>query len=62
MMANDKPLTSAAIAPRRANPSIQRQDPEKDFRWFVYDDYGLDLYSNAAVADRTDERRHAPSA
>src|SRR5580700_6369658 len=24
-------------------------DPEKDFRWFFYSDYGLDLYSNGVV-------------
>jgi NitT/TauT family transport system substrate-binding protein len=30
----------------------QRQDPEKDFRWFFYDDYGLDLYSNGVMVSQ----------
>ena len=30
----------------------QRQDPDKDFRWFFYDDYGLDLYSNGVMASQ----------
>jgi len=27
----------------------QRQDPDKDFRWFNFGDYGLDLYSNGLM-------------
>lgn len=27
-------------------------DPEKDFRWFFYSDYGLDLYSNGIVVSQ----------
>ncbi|HEX3438987.1 MAG TPA: ABC transporter substrate-binding protein [Pseudolabrys sp.] len=27
-------------------------DPEKDFRWFFYSDYGLDLYSNGVVVSQ----------
>jgi NitT/TauT family transport system substrate-binding protein len=27
----------------------QRLDPDKDFRWFNYGDYGLDLYSNGLM-------------
>lgn len=27
-------------------------DPEKDFRWFFYTDYGLDLYSNGIVVSQ----------
>jgi NitT/TauT family transport system substrate-binding protein len=26
-----------------------KQDPDKDFRWLYYSDYGLDLYSNAVM-------------
>lgn len=28
-------------------------DPEKDFRWFFYSDYGLDLYSNGIVVSQS---------
>jgi NitT/TauT family transport system substrate-binding protein len=27
-------------------------DPDKDFRWFFYSDYGLDLYSNGVVVSQ----------
>lgn len=27
-------------------------DPEKDFRWFFYSDYGLDMYSNGIVVSQ----------
>jgi NitT/TauT family transport system substrate-binding protein len=30
----------------------QRQDPDKDFRWFNYGDYGLDLYSNGLMVSQ----------
>jgi len=28
------------------------QDPEKDYRWFFYDQYGLDLYSNGVMVSQ----------
>ena len=31
------------------NLAAQRVDPDKDFRWFYYADYGLDLYSNGVM-------------
>jgi NitT/TauT family transport system substrate-binding protein len=34
------------------NLVAQRQDPEKDFRWFFYDEYGLDLYSNGVMVSQ----------
>jgi NitT/TauT family transport system substrate-binding protein len=30
----------------------QRLDPDKDFRWFNYADYGLDLYSNGLMVSQ----------
>jgi NitT/TauT family transport system substrate-binding protein len=30
----------------------QRQDPDKDYRWFLYGDYGLDLYSNGIMVSQ----------
>jgi NitT/TauT family transport system substrate-binding protein len=30
----------------------QKQDPDKDYRWFLYSDYGLDLYSNGVMVSR----------
>jgi NitT/TauT family transport system substrate-binding protein len=30
----------------------QRQDPEKDFRWFNFGEYGLDLYSNGVMVSQ----------
>jgi NitT/TauT family transport system substrate-binding protein len=30
----------------------QKQDPEKDFRWFNYGEYGLDLYSNGVMVSQ----------
>jgi NitT/TauT family transport system substrate-binding protein len=29
-----------------------RQDPDKDFRWFTFGDHGLDLYSNGMMVSR----------
>jgi len=29
-----------------------RQDPEKDYRWFTFGDHGLDLYSNGMMVSR----------
>lgn len=30
----------------------QKQDPDKDFRWFNFGDYGLDLYSNGVMVSQ----------
>ncbi len=30
----------------------QRQDPDKDYRWFNYGDHGLDLYSNGVMVSQ----------
>jgi NitT/TauT family transport system substrate-binding protein len=30
----------------------QKQDPDKDYRWFLYSDYGLDLYSNGIMVSQ----------
>ncbi|MEH2512744.1 NitT/TauT family transport system substrate-binding protein [Nitrobacteraceae bacterium AZCC 1564] len=34
------------------NLVLNRQDPDKDFRWFSFGDYGLDLYSNGLMVSR----------
>jgi len=45
-------VIAAFAATTYMNVIAQRQDPEKDFRWFFYDDYGLDLYSNGVMASQ----------
>ncbi|MBP7065051.1 ABC transporter substrate-binding protein [Ferrovibrio sp.] len=34
------------------NLVLNRQDPDKDFKWFTFGDYGLDLYSNGMMVSR----------
>jgi NitT/TauT family transport system substrate-binding protein len=34
------------------NIIAQKQDPDKDFRWFYFGDYGLDLYSNGVMVSQ----------
>ncbi len=34
------------------NLVLNRQDPEKDFNWFSFGDYGLDLYSNGVIVSK----------
>lgn len=34
------------------NLILNRQDPDKDFKWFSFGDYGLDLYSNGLMVSR----------
>lgn len=34
------------------NLVLNRQDPDKDFKWFAFGDYGLDLYSNGLMVSR----------
>jgi NitT/TauT family transport system substrate-binding protein len=31
---------------------LNRQDPDKDYKWFSFGDYGLDLYSNGVMVSR----------
>ncbi|XIA68076.1 hypothetical protein ACFIOY_16070 [Bradyrhizobium sp. TZ2] len=31
------------------NLVLNRQDPDKDYKWFSFGDYGLDLYSNGLM-------------
>ena len=45
-------VIAAFAATTYMNVVAQRQDPEKDFRWFFYDDYGLDLYSNGVMVSQ----------
>lgn len=35
------------------NLIANRQDPEADYNWFLFEDYGLDLYSNGLLVSRT---------
>jgi NitT/TauT family transport system substrate-binding protein len=34
------------------NLVLNRQDPDKDFRWFSFGDFGLDLYSNGLMVSK----------
>ncbi|WP_207461609.1 ABC transporter substrate-binding protein [Azospirillum sp. SYSU D00513] len=34
------------------NLVLNRQDPDKDFKWFAFGDHGLDLYSNGLMVSR----------
>jgi NitT/TauT family transport system substrate-binding protein len=34
------------------NLVLNRQDPDKDYKWFSFGDYGLDLYSNGLIVSR----------
>ena len=34
------------------NLVLNRQDPEKDFKWFSFGDYGMDLYSNGVMVSQ----------
>jgi NitT/TauT family transport system substrate-binding protein len=34
------------------NLVLNRQDPDKDYKWFQFGDYGLDLYSNGVMVSR----------
>jgi NitT/TauT family transport system substrate-binding protein len=34
------------------NLVLNRQDPDKDYRWFQFGDFGLDLYSNGLMVSR----------
>ena len=34
------------------NLVLNRQDPDKDFKWFSFGDYGLDLYSNGVIVSQ----------
>jgi NitT/TauT family transport system substrate-binding protein len=45
-------VIAAFAATTYMNVIAQRQDPDKDFRWFFYDDYGLDLYSNGIMVSQ----------
>jgi NitT/TauT family transport system substrate-binding protein len=45
-------VIAAFAATTYMNVIAQRQDPEKDFRWFFYDDFGLDLYSNGVMVSQ----------
>jgi len=45
-------VIAAFAATTYMNLVAQRQDPEKDFRWFFYDDYGLSLYSNGVMVSQ----------
>jgi NitT/TauT family transport system substrate-binding protein len=50
MMVQDKvDAIGAFAATTYMNLVAMRQDPEKDYRWFFYDQYGLDVYSNGVM-------------
>ena len=35
-----------------SNLVLNRQDPDKDYKWFQFGDHGLDLYSNGVMVSR----------
>ena len=35
------------------NLVLNRQDPDKDYKWFSFGDYGMDLYSNGVMVRRS---------
>ena len=45
-------VIGAFAATTYMNLVAQRQDPDKDFRWFFYEDYGLNLYSNGIMVSQ----------
>jgi NitT/TauT family transport system substrate-binding protein len=45
-------VIAAFAATMYMNLVAQCQDPDKDFRWFFYEDYGLNLYSNGVMASQ----------
>jgi len=45
-------VIGAFAATTYMNLVAQRQDPDKDFRWFFYEDYGLNLYSNGVMVSQ----------
>jgi NitT/TauT family transport system substrate-binding protein len=53
MLAQDQVDVIAAFAATTyMNVVALHLDPEKDLRWFFYDDYGLDLYSNGVMVSQ----------
>ena len=34
------------------NLVLNRQDPDKDYKWFSFGDYGMDLYSNGVMVSK----------
>ncbi len=34
------------------NLVLNRQDPDKDYKWFSFGEFGLDLYSNGVMVSR----------
>jgi NitT/TauT family transport system substrate-binding protein len=49
LVQNQADVIGAFAATTYMNLVALRQDPEKDYRWFFYDQYGLDLYSNGVM-------------
>src|SRR5207344_2521473 len=45
-------VIGAFAATTYMNLVAMKQDPDKDFRWFFYDEYGLDLYSNGVMVSQ----------
>ena len=45
-------VIAAFAATTYMNIVALRQDPDKDFHWFFYDKYGLDLYSNGVMVSQ----------
>jgi NitT/TauT family transport system substrate-binding protein len=53
MLVQDKvEVIGAFAATTYMNLVAMHQDPDKDYRWFFYDQYGLDLYSNGVMVSQ----------
>ena len=53
MLAQDNvEVIGAFAATTYMNLVAMKLDPDKDFRWFFYDQYGLDLYSNGLMVSQ----------
>jgi NitT/TauT family transport system substrate-binding protein len=53
MLVQDKvDVVGAFAATTYMNLIAMNQDPDKDYRWFFYDNYGLNLYSNGVMVSQ----------
>jgi len=52
LLQNKVDVIGAFAATTYMNLVAMHQDPEKDFRWFFYDAYGLNLYSNGVMVSQ----------
>ncbi len=58
LVQNQVDVIGAFAATTYLNLVAMHQDPEKDYRWFYYDAYGLDLYSNGVMVSQKLYKEH----